>query len=498
MTRCGLLFAAAFVVYGQQRTKIEAWTAEHQQTVLAEFTKLLSIPNVGRDRADIVRNAEFLRGMLERHGITAEVLETAGNPLVYGEKKVAGASRTILFYIHYDGQPIDASRWRQASPFQPVLRDKRLEDGGKLIANFETLSTFSPDWRLYARSASDDKAPIVAFCAALDALGGALRNNIRVVLDGEEEMGSRSLPGAVARYRDKLRANLLIILDGPEHPTGRPTLYFGARGGTGFELTVFGSKFAVHSGHYGNWVPNPAMRLAQLLASMQDDRGRATVEGFYDDVPPFKEADRRMLESVPDNEPALLKLFGIAKPDAVGASLQEALQYPSLNIHSIRSGDIGGVIPTEATAQIEMRLVKETPADRMVERVLAHIRKQGYFIVDHPPDDATRARYPKIAMVKRRAGHGGGGAWRTDAQSPEAVAVIDAMQTAWGQPPVSIRTMGGSVPAMAFIRELGSPVVGLPIVNFDNNQHSDNENIRLGNLWDGVVSLAAVMQTGAR
>jgi acetylornithine deacetylase/succinyl-diaminopimelate desuccinylase-like protein len=464
-----------------------------QRSLIVELNDLLSIPNVGTDHANIPRNAAFLRKMLERRGMSAELLETAGNPLIYGEKRVPAATRTVLFYIHYDGQPIDAARWQQPSPFTPVLRDARLEDGGKIVPDFTKLSKFNDNWRLYARSASDDKAPIAAFCAALDTLGPKLTANIRVIIDGEEEMGSRSLPAAIVKYQDKLRADLLVILDGPAHASGRPTVYFGARGGTSFDLTLYGSKFALHSGHYGNWIPNPAMRLAQLLASMKDDQGRTVIEGFYSDVPPLTDAQRTMLKSVPDDEPALLKLFGVARPDSVGESLQEALQYPSLNIHSMRSGDVGGVIPTEATAQIEMRLVKETTADSLTEKVLAHIRKQGYHIVDTEPGDAARMQYPKIAMVKRRAG-GGGTAWRTEPESAEGMRVIASLQKAWDREPVCIRTMGGSVPAAPFILTLGVPVVGLPIVNFDNNQHSDNENLRLGNLWSGAVSIAALMR----
>src|SRR5450432_2125588 len=484
MRVAGALLLSAALLHGQ---------STNRQSVIAELTELLSIPNVGTDRPNIARNARFLHQMLERHGMSAEVLETAGNPLVYGEKRVPGATRTVLFYIHYDGQPIDASRWKQPSAFTPVMRDARLEEGGKPIPDFTKLTKFPDNWRLYARSASDDKAPIAAFCAALDALGPKLPANIRVILDGEEEMGSRSLPAAIEKYKDKLPADLRVILDGPTHASGRPTLYFGARGGTGFDLTVYGSKFALHSGHYGNWIPNPAMRLAQLLASMKDDQGRTTIAGFYDDVPPLTDAQRKMLKSVPDDEPALLRLFGVARPDSVGESLQEALQYPSLNIHSMRSGDVGGVIPTEASAQIEMRLVKETTADALTEKVLAHIRKQGYQIVETEPDDAIRMQYPKIAMIKRRAG-GGGVAWRTEPDSPEGIRVIASLQKAWNREPVSIRTMGGSVPAAPFIRTLGIPVVGLPIVNFDNNQHSDNENLRLGNLWTGAASIAALMR----
>ena len=489
--------AALSLAHGQDRAPVEQWVRAHQRQVVAEFDGLLTLPNVGTDRPNIRRNAEALAALFKRHGLNAELLQTAGNPLVYAEKNVPGARSTILFYIHYDGQPVDAARWKQeGGPFRPVMRGGRMENGARIIPNFASLDRFPDDWRIYARSASDDKAPIVALLAALDALGGKTRSNIHVVLDGEEEMGSPSLAVAIGRYRDKLRSDLLLILDGPVHPSGRPTLAFGARGIVTLSLTVYGPKMALHSGHYGNWIPNPAMRLAQLLASMKDDRGRTTIEGFYADVPPLTDGQRRTLKSVPDDEPGLLKLFGVARPDSVGESLQEALQYPSLNIRGMRSGYVDEprtIIPADATAAVDIRLVKETPSARMLERVRAHIEKQGYHIVTEEPDDATRLRYPKLVLLKTAKGDAME-AFRTDPDSPVAERVTQAVERMWGAPPVQIRTMGGTVPIAPFIRELGVPAVSVPIVNFDNNQHSDNENLRMGNLWNGIVTLAAMLE----
>jgi acetylornithine deacetylase/succinyl-diaminopimelate desuccinylase-like protein len=489
--------AAAALAFGQDRAAVEQWVGAHQRQIVGEFAALLAIPNVGTDRPNIRRNAEFLVAMLERHGMKAELLETTGNPLVYAEKNVPGALSTTLFYIHYDGQPVDAARWKQqGGPFRSVMRDGRMEDGANVIAGFTGRDRFPDDWRIYARSASDDKAPIIALMAALDAVGGKTRSNIHLVLDGEEEMGSPSLTAAIDRYREKLKSDLLLILDGPVHPNGRPTLAFGARGIVTLTLTVYGPKMALHSGHYGNWVPNPALRLAQLLASMKDDQGRTTIEGFYKDIPPLTAAQRKVLKSVPDDEPGLLKLFGVARPDAVGESLQEALQFPSLNIRGMRSGYVDEprtIIPADASAAIDIRLVKETPSAHMVDLLRAHIEKQGYQIVTREPDDATRMRYPKLVRLATAEGEAME-AYRTEPDSPAAVRVTEAMERMWGEPPVQIRTMGGTVPIAPFIRELGVPAVSVPIVNFDNNQHSDNENLRLGNLWSGIVSLAAMLE----
>jgi acetylornithine deacetylase/succinyl-diaminopimelate desuccinylase-like protein len=479
------------------RSALEAYVTRHQREILTELIGLVSIPNVAADSPNIRRNAELLREMLVRRGLEAEILETGGNPLVYGERKVPGAARTSLFYMHYDGQPVDPPLWKQSSPFRPVLRDGRLEDGGREITDYAALQNFRDDWRLYARSASDDKSPIVAFCGALDALRSSGRQparNIRIVLDGEEEAGSPNLTAAIGRYRDRFRADVIYILDGPLHPSGRHTLAFGARGNVTLELKVYGPKFALHSGHYGNWVPNPAMRLAQLLASMKDSRGRVLVKGFYDGIPPLGPEEKRILASVPDDMEGLKQLFGIAEPETIGENLQEALQYPTLNVRGLRSAYVGAdartIIPSEAIASIDIRLVKDTPGSQIVDKVLAHIRDQGFHVVTADPDDATRRRYPRIVRVTERNGTE---AYRTEMGHPESVRAAKALERTWGAEPVRIRTMGGTVPISQFIRDLGFPAIGLPTVNFDNNQHSENENLRLGHLWKSIVSIAALL-----
>ncbi|MGH7753925.1 MAG: peptidase dimerization domain-containing protein, partial [Gemmatimonadales bacterium] len=262
---------------------------------------------------------------------------------------------------------------------------------------------------------------------------------------------------------------------------------------------VYGPKFAVHSGHYGNWVPNPGIRLAQLLGSMKDEQGRVTVAGFYDGIPPLSEDERRILRAVPDDPAGLQKLLGVARFDAVGESLQEAIQFPSLNLRGLRSGYVGDdartIIPAEATAAVDVRLVKETPSAPMVEKVLAHIRKQGFHIVEGEPDDATRLRHPKLVRVTTRRATD---AYRTEMNVPESVAVARALEQTWGREPVLIRTSGGTVPLSPFVRALGFPVIGVPTVNFDNNQHSENENLRLGHFWNAIVTMATLLSLDSR
>jgi acetylornithine deacetylase/succinyl-diaminopimelate desuccinylase-like protein len=480
------------------RSRVRGWVAAHRPQIVRELASLLAIPNVAADRPHIRKNAEHLRGLLARRGMRAELLETAGNPLVYGELPVRGASRTLLFYAHYDGQPVDPPAWRQPDPFVPVLRTGRLDRGGQVVDDLPGRTRFEDDWRLYARSASDDKAPIVALLSALDALSASALSpsvNIRVILDGEEEASSPNLVPAIARYRDRLRADLMVILDGPAHSSGRPTIVYGARGILTFDLTVFGPRAGVHSGNYGNWIPNPAQRLAALLASMKTDDGRVAVAGFYDGVHPVDDEERARLGTLPDDSAEMLKAFGVASPEPAFSNLQDALASPTLNVRGLTSAHVGAgartIIPDRATAAIDVRLVKETSASSLIEKIRAHILARGYHLVDADPDDQTRAahsRIARLAVVSTPIA-----AFRTSPLDPETRRAAESLHRFFDEPPMQIRSLGGTVPIAPFIEALGFPAVLVPTVNFDNNQHEENENVRLGHLFQAVEVVAALI-----
>ena len=477
----GMLSLALALQPADLRRSVGDYVARHEKQIVGELLELLAIPNVAADRANIRRNAEHLHSLLTRHGLQGEILETAGNPLVYGALNVPGATRTVLFYCHYDGQPVDPSKWNQPDPFTPVVRGE------------------GRDARVYARSAADDKSPIVALVAALDALkdaGLVPTSNVRIVLDGEEEASSPSLVPAIARYRDKLRADVMVILDGPAHSSGRPTLVYGARGIATLDLTVFGPRSGVHSGNYGNWIPNPAMRLASLIASFKDDDGRVRVAGYYDAVAPLTPEERAMLDAVPEDGARMLEAFGVASPERAYPRLQDALQHPTLNVRGMTSAFVGAgartIVPDRATAALDIRLVKETPAADLAARIRRHIEKEGFQLVDGEPDAATRAKYSKLARLTMNGPVMN--AFRTPTSDPHARAILAAMTKTFGAPPVQLRTLGGSVPIAPFIEALGFPALLVPIVNFDNNQHEDNENLRLGAFFDGIVTIAAVLR----
>jgi acetylornithine deacetylase/succinyl-diaminopimelate desuccinylase-like protein len=494
----GLLALAVSAQPADLKTRVSGWVGAHQREIVAELLETLAIPNVAADRANIRRNAEHLRAMLARRGFASEILETAGNPLVYAALEVPGAARTVLFYCHYDGQPVDVKAWKQPDPFTPVVRRGRMADQPAAV-DPTSLARYEPDFRIYARSASDDKAPIVALVAAIDALKAlqlAPSSNLRIILDGEEEASSPSLVPAIARYRGKLRADLMVILDGPGHSSGRPTVVYGARGIATVDLTVFGPKSGVHSGNYGNWMPNPAMRLASLLASMKDEEGLVKVAGYYDAVVPLTPAERAMLDAVPEDAARMLSTFGVAEPELAFPKLQDALQMPTLNVRGLASSFVGAgartIVPDRAIAAIDIRLVKETSGADLVAKIRAHIEKQGYHLVDSDPDDATRAKYGRIARLSLNGPILN--AFRTSTSDPQARALVAAVTQTFGQPPVQLRTLGGTVPIAPFIEALGFPAMLVPTVNFDNNQHEENENLRVGTFFDSIITIAAVLR----
>lgn len=498
---CSVVYAAAALVSiasdapGVAR-KVREYRKANEHRIVRELVDLLAIPNVASDEANIRRNAARLAEMLERRGIRPRLLPIAGRgPVVFGELVTPGATRTVIFYCHYDGQPVDATRWTGTKPFGPALRTNSIEAGGKLIPFPEAVTPYQDDWRIYARSASDDKSPIVAILAALDALRAQkipLAVNVKFVLDGEEEAGSPNLERTLAEHRDLLRADLVVLADGPVHQSGRPLVFFGNRGILDVEITVYGPYRPLHSGHYGNWAPNPALRLAQLLATMKDSDGRVLVEGFYDDVAPLNELERRALAEVPANEEELMREFGLAVAEGGGKRLVELIHQPSLNVRGLRSAYVGEeartIVPDRAIASLDLRLVKNVLPERQFERLVRHIRKQGFYVTANEPTAQERRKYPRIARVTAGGGYP---AARTSMDLPVARALVPVVEAAVG-PVVKLPTLGGSGPMYIF-ENLQLPVIGVPIVNHDNNQHSENENLRLGNFWRGMEIFGALL-----
>jgi acetylornithine deacetylase/succinyl-diaminopimelate desuccinylase-like protein len=439
--------------------------------------------------------------MMQRRGIEARIIETGGPPIVYGE--IGDESLpTILFYCHYDGQPVDPTSWTQDSPWDPVLRTGAIEAGGTVIETWpEPGARVDPQWRVYARSASDDKAPIVALMAMLDAwdrAGIPLRNRIKFLFEGDEEAGSPHLARIMRENRDLFAADLVVMADGPSHPSGRPTADFGMRGMVTVTLTVYGAVTPLHSGHYGNWAPNPAMRLAQLLASMKSAEGDMLVEGWEEDMVPLGEEERAALARYPHDDSARILQLQLGSVEGNGMRM-ERVARPSLNVRGLRSLFTGDqartLIPDIAIAELDLRLVSGNDPARQVARLVRHIEQQGWTVVREPPDSATRVRTDRLIRIQSGDGYPAG---RTPLANPTARAAIAALAAANLGEPVVGPTMGGSGPAYVYTDILQAPFVVVPTVNHDNNQHAANENVRVGNLFRGAQILAAIAAAALR
>jgi len=495
-----LLLAMPTPATARDRDAVAMWTGSHQHVLLDEYEAFLRLPNVATDHAAIRRNADALVQMMQRRGLSPRLLENADRsapPAVYGEWIVPGAQRTLVIYAHYDGQAVDAADWA-SDPWMPVWRRGRLDVAPEPTTRDATRA-MDPDWRLYARSASDDKAGVFAILAATDALKAAGLQptaNIKLFFDGEEEQGSPHLRELLVLHHDALAADAWLICDGPVHQSGRRQLMFGVRGDANVDVTVYGSRRPLHSGHYGNFAPNPALRLARLLASMKDEDGRVQIAGWYDGLEPLGAAERQALAAAPDDDTGLLRDLGLTAGEMRGVSLSEAINLPSLNINGIRSAEVGvqarNVIPAEARASLDLRLVKGNTVQGQFDRLRAHIEGQGYHVLDRAPTDRERAQHARIATVVLQPG--GYAASRTAMDLPIARDVIAAMRTLAGDALVLTPTMGGSLPLVVITEVTGAPTLVIPMANPDNNQHAENENLRVGHLWDGIATMAAVMR----
>jgi acetylornithine deacetylase/succinyl-diaminopimelate desuccinylase-like protein len=466
------------------QTPVEAarqYTTEHRAQLIQGFSEFLSIPNVAADPVNLKRNADLLVEMLKQRDFDSRLLSIPGvPPVVYGQIAVPGAKHTIVFYAHYDGQPVTPSEWQGDKPFTPVIREV---DG---------------EQRIYARSAGDDKAAIFAQLTALDALRSAkipLRANIRFVWEGEEEAGSSHLEQILDANRELIHGDVWLICDGPVDQSGKQTVVFGARGDAHLEVTVFGPHHGLHSGHYGNWASNPAMMLAQLLAGMKDEDGHVLVPHFYDGIVPLTDIEKEALARAPVNDQMLMSSFWLGHVDGGGRHLLELINQPSLNINGFTSGQTGAhatnVIPPTATADLDLRLVVGIDWREQQQRVIDYIQSRGYFVVDSEPTREILMQHAKVALVKRdQVGYN---AVRTPMNRPIAQEVIRAVESARGVV-VLLPTMGGSVPLGAMERAAQTHTITVPIANYDDNQHAANENLRLQNLWNGVETMAALLE----
>ncbi len=492
-----LSILSSYLLAGQQMDSSEIRRAgkDLMPEALSELITFLKIPNLGSDSLQVARNLAWCEERFSGLNYKTQILKTRSAPLLFAEKFISPDKMTVLFYLQIDGQPVDSTAWDQPNPYMPVIKQKG-NDGKWQPVYWDGKSLPDSEWRLFGRSASDSKGPAMCLITVLDYFEKAGLEpgfNIKVVMDFQEELGSPALPPAVAENRNLFKADMLLIMDGTRHLSNQPTLTYGARGIATATITVFGPKSPLHSGQYGNYAPNPAFSAAHLISSLKDEKGRVKVKGFYEGVN-LSERDKRALRTLQENEDSLNLRLGISQREAIGDNYQESLQYPSLNIRGLQSGwtgkEVRTLIPDEAVIEIDMRLVPETPGKRLIGLLKEHLSQEGYHLVDSLPTAEERSKFPKLARLEYRLGSQ---PFRTDMESEAGQFLTRALTPVFGDQIVHMRTTGGSQPIAPFVGILNLPAVSVRIPNPDNNIHAPDENLRLGNYLEGIMTCLAIL-----
>ena len=467
---------------------------------IESFREFLSIKNDANFKNEMKPLIEWGINNFKKYGFEVERLETPELPLLLASKVISEDLNTLLIYLQFDGQPVDNSKWDQENPYKAVLKEKidneyRITDWSRLDnITFDDIK--KEDLRIFARSASDAKGPVMMIINALEIMKRnniELEYNLKVIMDFEEEISSPNLADAVKKYSSKLKSDALLIFDGPKHPSNLPTLTFGARGISDITLITYGPIVPQHSGHFGNYAPNPVFRMSEILSSMKDPNGRVTIPGFYDGIE-LDEKTLKILAEVPDDEEKMMNDMQFKKPDNVGKNYQESIQYPSINVRGIESGwvreEVRTIVPSECIAEIDVRLVLESDPIRLHNLIKSHIQELGYYVIDRRPTKDERLKHNKIVTFVSSFDYD---AFRTDIESEIGKWLIKSLKKTFGIEPVKKRTSGGSVPISPFVNTLGIPAVTVPTVNQDNNQHSPNENIKIENYITGIETYLGIL-----
>ena len=473
--------------------RLDRLVAAERERIVRGLIDFLRLNTVSQEPERVRAGGEWLLEAMRSRGLEARMLETEGNPAVFGERRVPGARRTVLIYCHYDTKPIPLAGWLQPSPLEPVLRRGLAEDGAA-AEPFESIAPSDlPQYRLYARGAADDKGPIWCHLEALrlmETLGIAPAVNVKFIFDGEEEIGSPFFGPLTERQCDLLLADLVLVTDGPKHGSGRPTISGGARGNVKIEMVLETARRDLHSGNFV--VPNPAWKLNGLLGSMATPDGTPLVEGLEEDVVMPTAAERRLMEEIPLDLPALEKELGVRLP---ADYLERMMFHPTLNIRGLQSGFIGKeantIIPHRATVALDIRLVKNQTVEKVYRRIVEHIRGQGFHVIesrDEPLPDEWRGR--AIRIIDK----GGYDPAKSPVDTPLARHLTGAIEQAHGEKAVVMPTLGGSVPLWAFTDILKLPTYVVPYANANNRQHSPNEHLKLDHLFQGIRTTAVLLQ----
>jgi acetylornithine deacetylase/succinyl-diaminopimelate desuccinylase-like protein len=447
-------------------TDVFSYVDQHQERFLARLIDYLRRPSISAYGEGMSEMATYIADVMRQLGLKVQILPTAGWPMVFGEATVPAEAPTVLLYGHYDVQPPDPLEAWVTPPFDPSVRDGRL----------------------YARGVGDNKGQHFAQLLALESLLACREHlpcHVKVLLEGEEEVGSPHMPAFIREHRNLLQADLVIVSDGPVHESGRSIISFGVRGVLDLELRARGAKADLHSGNWGGIAPNPLWTLIHLLSTMKDARGEITIEGFYDHVLPLSELERAALEQLPIDLERVkrdLDLKRLDEPQERGY-FERLAAWPTLTINGMHGG-YGGpgsktVLPHEAVAKCDIRLVEAQTVEEILAKVQAHVQKYA----------------PEVTVIS----HGGMDPSKTPLDSPFTAPLRQAITAAQGEEPLLMPAMGGSLPLYAFTQTLGIPAFGVPYANADEANHAPNENLEVARFFKGIKTGAAMLSyLGAR
>jgi acetylornithine deacetylase/succinyl-diaminopimelate desuccinylase-like protein len=441
-------------------TEVFTHIDRNRDVFLDRLFEYIKRPSISAHGIGIDETACFLVDVLAHAGLESEILPTEGWPMVLGRWTECPRAPTVLLYGHYDVQPPDPLEAWISPPFEPTIREGRI----------------------YARGVGDNKGQHFANLLAIESMlacHGRLPCNVIVLLEGEEEVGSPHIADLIRKHKDRLAADLAITSDGPIHESGRPCVVFGVRGVAVFELRARGASRDVHSGNLGGIVPNPLWRLVHLLATMKNDRGEITIDGFYDDVQPPSPLERRALDRLPYDTDKILRELGLEQLDApLDRSIVDRLSvWPTLTINGLHGGYAGEgvktVLPCEATAKCDIRLVHAQSRDDIFAKVEAHVRK-------HAPDVEFAAM-------------GGMEPSKTPLESPFTEPIRQGIVDAQGQQPLLVPALGGTLPDYVFTQILRIPSFVVPYANHDEANHAPNENLEVERFFVGIRTGAAIL-----
>ncbi|WLD94413.1 M20/M25/M40 family metallo-hydrolase [Alkalihalobacillus sp. AL-G] len=444
--------------------KVEQLITERKEEYLEQLFTLLRQKSISAQNVGIRECAELLKGMMQDISIDTKILETKGHPVVYGEMIKDPNAFTLLIYGHYDVQPPDPIDEWVSPPFEPTIRDEKI----------------------YCRGVGDNKgqlmAQILAIKTYLDAYG-ELPINLKFVFEGEEESASANLAGFVESHKDLLAADLVYTSDGPMHDSGAPFVLLGVRGMLYVELTAKGADWDNHSGNKGNIVPNPAWKLIDLLRTMRDEDGNVLIEGFYDDIRKPTEKELQLIKDLPFNQKDIGEQIGYEDLDMDGEMYYRKLTLePTFNIAGFSSGYSGQgsktIIPSKAVLKMDMRLVVDQDPDDIFEKFSNHVKK-------HAPDVEVN----RLGDMKPS---------RTSSDHEIVRVVTEAVQRSFVTEPVLQPSLGGSLPDYVWTKILQTPSVVVPYANFDEANHSPNENMGVQNFFDGIKCTCYVINEISR